>query len=553
MSLAACAPAGPDTGTRSPSDAQPRRASRTLVAAVASEPGSLAQQPLLTEGASFAGLNTVQAFANANLLLKDEKIAIRPYLAEGAPKLNTDSWRVFPDGRMEMTWRLKPDLVWQDGTPLTVHDFIFAWNVYRVPEFGQASIPVMQAIQEIVAADDRTMVIHFRVPLQGADYNPLPPLPRHLLEAQLQRLDPLSFSRLPFWTQEYLGAGPYRLDRWEPGSFIEGGAFDRYVLGRAKIDRVRILFVGDENTAIAKLRAGEVEFAGDSVIRLENSLTLKDWMLSGAGTIHMRTSQWRAVGFQFRPEFSNPRALLDVRVRQALAHTVDKQLLNETIYEGLMAPSDFLMSAASEWGPVVDPVLVKYPYDPRRAEQLMSDAGFAKNAEGYFAGPEGQLTATLETANRIDKPASAMSSNWRALGYDIGDRALPAALTTDPAARVTYAGMSIWTTSQGEPALKGFISSQCPRVDNNWRTGTNRGCWTNPAFDDLYQAFSTTLDVNEQATHVRQMARIFTENLPMISVLFLAQPYEVAASLQGVLPVKPEGNILWNMHQWELR
>jgi peptide/nickel transport system substrate-binding protein len=553
LSLAACAPANPGTTSGASAGPEARRSGRTLVAAVASEPASLAQQPLLTEGASFAGLNTVQTFANANLLAKDEQLVVRPHLAEAAPQLNTDSWLVFPDGRMETTWRLRPGLVWQDGAPLTAQDFIFAWQVYAVPEFGQAGTPIMQAIQDLVAPDERTLVITYRVPLQGADYNPLPPLPRHILEPQFQQLDPLGFSRLPFWTQEYVGAGPYRLDRWEPGAFIEGAAFDRYVLGRPRTDRVRILFVGDENSAIAKLRAGEVQFAGDSVIRLENSLTLKDWVQSGAGAIHMRTSQWRAVGFQFRPEFANPRALLDLRVRQALAHTVDKQLLNETIYEGLMAPSDFVMSASSEWGPVVEPVIVKYPYDPRRAEQLMNEAGFVKSSDGFFAGPEGQLTATLETANRIDKPASAISSNWRALGYDIGDRALPAALTTDPEARVTYAGMSIWTTSQGEAALRGFITSQCPRAENNWRTGTNRGCWSNAEFDRLYLAFATTLDTRERATYLTQMARIFTEQLPMISVLFLAQPYEVAADLRGVLPVKPEGNILWNMHEWELR
>ena len=257
-------------------------------------------------------------------------------------------------------------------------------------------------------------------------------------------------------------------------------AFDRYALGRPRIDRVRIVFILDENTAIANLRAGEVQFAGDSVILLENALTLTDWAQSGGGTIHMRTSQWRAVGFQFRPDFANPRALLDVRVRQAFAHTVDKQLLNETIYEGLMTPSEFLMSSTSEWGPAIGPATTKYPYDPRRAEQLMGDAASLGPPMDSSPARRGRLTATLETANKIDKPASAMSSNWRSLGYDIGDRSLPAALTTDPAARVTYPAMSIWTTSQGEAALPGFITSQCPRVENNWRTGTNRGCWTNP-------------------------------------------------------------------------
>ena len=77
----------PGPGAATPAEASPP--ARTLVAAVASEPGSLAQLPLVTEGASFAGLNTVQAFANANLLLKDDQIAVRPYLAEAAPQLNT--------------------------------------------------------------------------------------------------------------------------------------------------------------------------------------------------------------------------------------------------------------------------------------------------------------------------------------------------------------------------------------------------------------------------------------------------------------------------------
>jgi peptide/nickel transport system substrate-binding protein len=553
LAVASCAPAGSGKSTDGMTAAEPRQAGKTLVAAVASEPGTLAQLPLVTERASFAGLNTVQALANANLLLSDDNLVVRPYLAEAAPQLNTESWRVFPDGRMETTWKLKPGLFWHDNTPLTAQDFIFAWQVYMVPDFGQARLPVIQSIEGMAAPDDRTLVISYRKLFQDAADNPLPPLPRHILESPLQELDPLAFSRLAFWSDEYVGAGPYRVDRWEPGAFIEGAAFDRYVLGRPRIDRVRIVFILDENTAIANLRAGEVQFAGDSVIRLENALSLQDWVQSGAGAIHMRASQWRAVGFQFRPEFANPRALLDLRVRKALAHTVDKQLLNETIYQGLMVTSDFMMSPSSEWGPIVEPAITKYPYDPRRAEQLMNEAGFTRGADGFFAGPDGHFTAALETANRIDKPASAMSSNWRTLGYDIGDRSLPPALTTDPAARVTYAGMSIWTTSQGERALTGFVTSQCPRADNNWRTGTNRGCWSNAEYDRLYDAFMTTLDRQQRSVQLTQLARLFTDEVPMISVLFLAQPYEVAASLLGVLPVKPEGNILWNMHEWELK
>ena len=44
---------------------------------------------------------------------------------------------------------------------------------------------------------------------------------------------------LSFWTVDFVGAGPYKVDRWEPGSYIESVAFDGHALGRPKIDRLR--------------------------------------------------------------------------------------------------------------------------------------------------------------------------------------------------------------------------------------------------------------------------------------------------------------------------
>ena len=77
---------------------------------------------------------------NASLSLMDSKGTIRPYLAEALPQLNTDTWKVLPDGRMETTYRLRSNLTWHDGQPLAADDFVFAlsapdhllgWNVYE--------------------------------------------------------------------------------------------------------------------------------------------------------------------------------------------------------------------------------------------------------------------------------------------------------------------------------------------------------------------------------------------------------------------------------------
>jgi peptide/nickel transport system substrate-binding protein len=64
-------------------------------------------------------------------------------------------------------------------------------------------------------------------------------------------------SVLPFWTQEYVSAGPYKLDRWEPGAFLEVSAFEGHALGRPKIDKMTLRIIGDENTMLSNVPLGQ--------------------------------------------------------------------------------------------------------------------------------------------------------------------------------------------------------------------------------------------------------------------------------------------------------
>src|SRR5688572_19350293 len=130
--IAACAPA--QTPTRQEGSAAAPRVQRTLVIVVGAEPPSLAAKALEhipNPRADYAAL-----FLNASLAYMDEHGSPHAFLAAALPELNSDTWRLFPDGRMETTYRLKPNLTWHDGRPLTADDFVFAWQVYSVPEFG---------------------------------------------------------------------------------------------------------------------------------------------------------------------------------------------------------------------------------------------------------------------------------------------------------------------------------------------------------------------------------------------------------------------------------
>ena len=116
------------------------------------------------------------------------------------------------------------------------------------PELGAAAALPVSLMEEVVAPDDRTLVIRWRRPYPQAGVlqatgtlTHFPALPRHVMEAPYEAAEWEAFAAQPYWTREYVGLGPYRLERWEPGASIEGAAFPGHVGGRPKIERIRLI------------------------------------------------------------------------------------------------------------------------------------------------------------------------------------------------------------------------------------------------------------------------------------------------------------------------
>ena len=157
VALSACAPATSVAPDRPGGAGGPEaRSPRTLTVAVRVEPVSLASKPLQDSGQSVRF--TTRSF-NAELDIVDGRDAPRPYLAEALPQLDTDTWRILPGGRMETTHRLKANLTWHDGAPLSAEDFAFALRVYGAPELGQSASRPQNLMEEVLAPDPRTVVI----------------------------------------------------------------------------------------------------------------------------------------------------------------------------------------------------------------------------------------------------------------------------------------------------------------------------------------------------------------------------------------------------------
>jgi ABC-type transport system substrate-binding protein len=555
--LLACTPAAPQGSSQAQPGSAPRAGAqgRTLVMIARGEPPSLAVKPLQGAG----GIGNINPIFNATLDHADERGARHPLLAEALPQLNSDTWRVFPDGRMETTHRLRPNLAWHDGTELSAEDFVFALRVYATPALGVSGSPPISEMEEVQATDPRTVVIRWRraYPEAGGMREDFQPLPRHILEQPLLQGDADAFANHPFWTHEYVGLGPFRVDRWEPGAAIESVAFDGYALGRPKIDRMRIIFMGDTNTALANLLSGDAHIAIDFVLMYEQGAILqREWAPSQGGTVLLSPILYRNSLFQFRPEMMATPAMLDVRFRRALVHAFDKQAVNDALIGGHAILVEGLLSPLSDYWPAIEPHILKHAYDTRRAQQLLDEVGLQRGADGFYLGPDRQpfrfeirviANPTQESENAI------MVEGYRRLGIDAAGLVFPVAQLRDGQAVATFSGLHTTGGSGFERDMGRWSSAAVRRPENRWQ-GTNSGGYTNAAFDRLWESYNQTLDRSERIQQLAQMERIITEELPAIPHYYTPIVTAHVAALTGpVARTSRDAVEVVRLHEWAWR
>jgi peptide/nickel transport system substrate-binding protein len=385
------APAQGPTRSETPASA-PAPVSQTLTLAFRFEPPELALK-IVSPG----GTLTVKDIFGAGLAVLDGHDRPQPRLAEALPQLNTDSWRVFPDGRMETTYTLRPSLTWHDGQALTSDDFVFAWRVYTDPRLGVFSSEPQDKMSEVEAIDPRTVVIRWRVLFSEADRlaDNFAPLPRHLLSQPFEAVErgdgAEAFMSNAYWSTETVGAGPYKLERWTPGTSMDGVAFDGYGLGRPKISRVLVRFMGDENAVLASMLAGDLHIVMENALFFEHFQVLRrEWEANKGGEVLRSLGPPVMRPVQHRADYLKTRALSDIRIRRALAHAINRDLINEGTFEGQAVTTDIFLAPAQPYFADVNRVMTHYPFDPRRSEQVMGEAGFTKDRDGFFANAAGE-------------------------------------------------------------------------------------------------------------------------------------------------------------------
>lgn len=460
-----------------------------------------------------------------------------------------------PDGRrgIAVTYTLRPDARWGDGTPVTTADVLFTWEVGRHPRAGIANSELYRRILSVDAKDERTFTLHLdRIEFQYNAINDFGLLPAHL-ERPVFEQDPETYRNRTLYdtktTEPGLYFGPYRIVETVAGSHIalernptwwgEPGAFERIV--------VRIL----ENTAAleANLLSGTIDYiAGELGLALDQALALERRRGRDFQIVYKPGLVYEHVDLNL----DNP-VLADRRVRQALLHALDRETLTERLFAGRQEVADSFVSPLDR---VHADDVARYPHDPARAAALLDDAGWSEMRQGVRHHADGRrLSLELMTTagNRTrELVQQVLQSQWKAVGVEIRLNNQPARVffgETMSKRRFPALGMYAWLSSPENVPRTTQHSTMIPSADNGW-SGQNYPGYRNPRADALIDAIEIELDREKRRAMWGELQRLYMEELPALPLYFRSDAHVMPKWLKGVVPTGHQYPATYWVEDW---
>ncbi|HEY7446709.1 MAG TPA: extracellular solute-binding protein [Vicinamibacterales bacterium] len=355
-------------------------------------------------------------------------LGLHPTTLDYIPVLATH-WQISPD-KMTYRFRIDPNARFSDGQPVTADDVIASWALMVDKGLQDPMTELVYTKYDKPVAESRyivrvtSKVLNWRNFLYFAASMPI--LPAHVLKTVNgdRYVKEYNFKLLP-------GTGPYVINeadvvkgrsitiRRRPGYWAENV---RRNIGSNNFDEIREIVVRDQKLAIEMFKRGDLDYyapvnatfwvqeLGD-IDRIQRGLIQKRKVYNDnpMGTVGM------AINMR-KPPFD------DVRVRQALAHLLNRPLIVEKLFYSEVIPIDSYYSG----GIYENPKNPKMQYDPQLAVKLLAEAGWKdRDAQGRLTRNGQPLTMELMYANKITEPAlTTYQEELRKLGVTLNLRFL---------------------------------------------------------------------------------------------------------------------------------
>jgi len=416
-----------------------------------SDPPTISAHFIAAGSGTIPGGDAIEELVNAGLTLLDSRGELLPQLADAVPTLANGRWALLPDGRMETRWTIRESAVWHDGTPFAVEDVLFTTRLGQDRDLAFFRNPAYDSVEAIESPDPRTILVRWNQPFINADAmfsrSMAMPRPSHVLEG-LYNENKESVTQAPYWTDEYVGTGPFRVKQWLRGSHLVLTANERYVLGRPKIDEIEVRFIPNSNALVANLLAGEVELTLGRNLSLKQAVQIREQWREGQMGVGFKN--WIALYPQLLNP--NPAIMTNLLFRRALLHALDRQQLVETLQEGLVPIAHTLLSPTDPMYREVEPRIVRYDYDPRRTAQILEQLGHARGGDGFYRDPAGQrLGLEVRTSAEDDTHEAGVftvADAWRQVGIAAEPFLIPQAQRNGSRVQLHVSGDPILAASE---------------------------------------------------------------------------------------------------------
>ncbi|MEW6399780.1 MAG: ABC transporter substrate-binding protein [Bacillota bacterium] len=427
------------------------------------------------------------------LVKYDKDLKVQPCLAE--------KWSL--DGDRTWVFTIRQGVKFHDGHELTPQDVKYTIERVQDKNTGSFLQPYFENV-ESVAVEGRNVRITLKTP-NPAFLNDLVPLAIVYREAA------------PNLKQQPVGTGPFKFVSWSPNErVVLEKTNDYWQPGLPKIDKLVLRPLPDPKLMVSNLEAGTVDVITEvpmpEIPRLSGNASIQLVRPSSSNKIAL-----------FEIAQKNHKAFSDPKVLQALAHALDRDSINKTVFHGMgkVIPGPFpsaVWSAQQSGG---------YPYDLEKARTLLKEAGWSKGLEFDLITPVGYP--------ELEK----MCVMWQASLSEIGVKA-NVKVQEVPQWLEAYIGRTYHITANFYPQLSADPSTYCNQI---LLPLVQASMPDNELVVSLMTKGATTVDEAERRATYEELQRVVLERLPVLTVCEIPVAAAAAAKVKG-LEINPAG-VLW--------
>jgi peptide/nickel transport system substrate-binding protein len=496
--------------------------------------------------------NLQDFYLATGLITFNDKNEPLPWIATEIPTVENGG--ITPDGKV-ITFKLRDDVKWSDGEPLTADDYVFTYQMIMSDKNTVASRdPFDTAVEKVEAKDKNTLVVTFKEPFAPwmtkifSHVNGTVALPKHILEPVFQKngtIDNADWNRAPT-----VGIGPFLFKEWETGSHLTFEANPNFWLGKPKVDQIFIRIVPDDSAQLAAIKAGDVDigvFISPSDVPDLEKLGTLDVAKVQSGYKEL----WNFNLSTDEATKGHP-ALQDANVRRALVMAVDRDKIDQELLYGLTKP------ALTFWDgmPQADPTIQPIKYDPEGAKKLLDDAGWKVGADGIREKDGVKLKLRYATTTReVRKNTQAIvQQQWKEVGVDTELINYPSDVFFNsygdkgPIATGQY-DIAEWSDAPNfpDPDTSRWLCSEIPSDANP--PGGNWEFLCDKELDALFQKQAQTVDANARTELFHQIQKIIADKVYWVSIWDDPDLWTISKKLSNV---KFSGATpFWNSYEWD--